>query len=381
MEKQNFDGEQKKRKEKRRLRRLRIMERISKKSGTTPGSLLYTGEKSPHDTIITNIQYSKDFLEESTAINIQDIDKMIEKPLNNWINFDYLHNTEIFNKLSELKIDIHPLVLEDILNIDQRPKVEDKEDYLFIVLKVFVYDDKYDDILVEQISMILGKNFLLTFKEASTDIFNQIKKRLSIEKTRLRQNNVDFLAYSLLDTIIDQNFQVLEKISDRIEFLEEEIIDNPTPETLQEIYGLKRKLAILRKSIWPMRDMISRLEKIESELIGSYLKLYFRDAYDHIIQIMDTVETLRDINSGLLDVYLSSISNRMNEVSIVLTIIATIFIPLSLLAGIYGMNFKYMPELEWQYGYFALILIMAIITAIIILYFKQKGWIMKKQRK
>jgi magnesium transporter len=291
-----------------------------------------------------------------------------------WINIDGLHQIEILEKIGEC-YGLHPLVLEDILNTDQRPKMEDYSNYIYIVLKMLDQGNKSNEIATEQISLILGPNFVFSFQEKEGDVFDPIRERIRNGKGRIRKMGADYLAYALLDSIVDNYFIILEKLSEKIEYLEEKLITRPTPETLQTIHHIKREMIFLRKAIWPLREVIGGLERNESSLIKESTKIYLRDIYDHTIQTIDTIETFRDMVSGMLDIYLSSVSNRLNSVMKVLTIIATIFMPLTFLAGIYGMNFKYMPELEWGWGYPVLWLIMIGIGIFMLAYFKKKNWL------
>ncbi len=232
-----------------------------------------------------------------------------------------------------------------------------------------------NEILTEQVSLILGPNFVLSFQENVGDVFDQIRERIRSGKGKIRKMGADYLVYTLLDAIVDNYFIILEKIGEQIEFIEERLIINPASDTLNTIHKLKREMLFLRKSVWPLREVISGMERGESSLIKGTTKIYLRDVYDHNIQIIDTIETLRDMLSGMLDIYLTSISNRLNAVMKVLTIIATIFMPLTFLAGIYGMNFKYMPELEWKWGYPLILLIMSTIGISMLFYFKRKKWL------
>jgi magnesium transporter len=269
----------------------------------------------------------------------------------------------------------HPLVLEDIMHTGQRPKMEDFGDYLFVVLKMLQYEEAANETRTEQVSLILGNNYVVSFQEDEGDVFDLIRDRLRTDRGRIRKMGADYLLYSLLDAIVDNYFMVLEKIGEKIEDIEDDLVKNPTPEVLQTIHQMKRELLYLRKSVWPLREVISRLERWESPLIDQSIDIYLRDVYDHTIQVIDALETFRDMLSGMLDIYLSSVSNRMNEVMKVLTIIATIFIPLTLIAGIYGMNFKYMPELETPWGYPMVYVIMLGVSLVMLMYFRRKRWI------
>ncbi|MDT8271589.1 MAG: magnesium/cobalt transporter CorA, partial [Desulfomonilia bacterium] len=248
------------------------------------------------------------------------------------------------------------------------------ENYLFIVLKMLYLDDEDTGIQYEQVSLILGKNFVLSFQEAQQDVFEPLRDRIRTGKGRIRKMGADHLAYALLDAIVDHYYVVLEKLSDDIEALEEILVSNPSRETLQTIHGMKNEMLFLRKSIWPLREVLASLARAESSLIQANTVIYLRDVYDHTIQVVDTIEMFRDMISGMLDTYLSSISNRMNEVMKVLTIFASIFIPLTFIAGIYGMNFAYMPELEWRWSYPLLWGIMITLGVSMVIYFRNKKW-------
>ena len=267
-----------------------------------------------------------------------------------------------------------PLVLEDIMNTDQRPKMEDFGDYVYIVLKMLSLNDR-GEVAAEQVSLILGKNFVLSFREQHSDIFDPIVERIKSGKGFIRKAGAGYLAYALLDAVVDHYFVVLEKREEEIDTLEEEVIANATPRTLQRIHKLRRELIFLRKAIFPFRNVISALERGESAFFDQTSRIYLRDIYDHTIHIIDTLETFRDLATGLLDIYLSSVSNRMNSVMRILTVIATIFMPLTFLAGVYGMNFKYMPELEWPWGYPAVLLLMATVGIGMQVYFRRKKWL------
>jgi magnesium transporter len=329
----------------------RLVERTSKKVGLPPGALVHIGEKKADKAKITIIDYDEAQFQEKDVETIEECFPLKDKPTVTWINVDGLHQAEILEQIGGC-LGVHPLVLEDILNTGQRPKMEDFDDYVFVVLKMLSSDR--NKITSEQISIVLGPDFVVSFQEREGDVY---------------------LAYALLDSVVDNYFIFLEKLGDEIEFLEEELVTNPTTETLQTIHDLKTEMVFLRKSVWPLREIISGLERGGSALIQESTLIYLRDVYDHTIQVIDTVETFRDMVSGMLDIYLSSISNRMNEVMKVLTIVATIFIPLTLIAGIYGMNFQYMPELGWRWGYPMVWLIMLAIGALMLVYFRRKRWL------
>ena len=352
----------------------KLIKKRSKKAGLPPGTLVHIGEKKAETLKITVMDYDESHFEEKGVKTIDECFIFKDKPTVTWINIDGLHQVEILEKLGEC-YGLHPLVLEDILNTDQRPKMEDYGEYIYIVLKDLDYDDKSSQIEPEQISLILGPNFVFSFQEREGDTFDTIRERLRNSKGRIRKMGADYLAYTLLDSIVDNYFIILEKLGEKIEFLEEKLVTQPTPETLQIIHHLKREMIFLRKAVWPLREVINGLERGESSLIKESTRIYLRDVYDHTIQTIDTIETYRDMVSGMLDIYLSSVSNRLNSVMKVLTIIATIFMPLTFLAGVYGMNFKFMPELEWRWGYPVIWLVMVGIGVCMLLYFRKKRWL------
>jgi len=352
----------------------RFIKKLSKKSGLPPGTPVYVGKKKDEKVKVTCITYEGDIFNEKQVKTIDECFPIKAKPAATWINVDGVHKLDHIENIGKL-LKIHPLVLEDIMHTGQRPKMEDFEDYLFIVLKMFQYDGKENVTKTEQVSLILSSNYLISFQEDEGDVFDLIRERIRTDRGRIRKMGVDYLAYSLIDAIVDNYFMVLEKIGESIEDIEDEMIKNPTPEVLQTIHSLKRELIFLRKSVWPLREVISKLERWESPIINKSIDIYLRDVYDHTIQVIDALETFRDMLSGMLDIYLTSVSNRMNEVMKVLTIIATIFIPLTLVAGIYGMNFKYMPELDAPWGYPMVYVIMLAISAVMLVYFRRKKWL------
>lgn len=279
---------------------------------------------------------------------------------------------DIIEKIGK-QFDIHPLVLEDILHTNQRPKIEDFGNYMYIVLKM-IYSNENNEINSEQISLIMGENFVISFQEIEGDTFEPVRKRIRSEKSRIRKMGPDYLTYALIDSIVDNYFIILEKIEDKLDLIEDEVVSSPTPDVLRNIHSLKWEMTYLRKSVWPLREVINSMTRTESNLIQESTRIYLRDLYDHTIQVIDTVETFRDILSGMLDVYLSSINNKMSEVMKFLTIIATIFIPLTFIAGVYGMNFEYMPELEWKWGYHLILSLMFLTVLTMVVYFKKKKW-------
>jgi magnesium transporter len=352
----------------------RIKSRI-KKIGLPPGSLIHIGDRCSVTPKITLLDYDESQFLEKEIGTIAECQPFKDQKTVTWINIDCIHDTKILEELGEV-FALHPLTLEDILNTDQRPKMEDFGEYIYIVLKTFsVPDDRPDEIFSDQISIILGSGFVISFQEKETDLFKLIRERIKAGKGRLRKSGADYLVYALMDVIVDNYFWILEKLGEKIDVTEESLIKNPSTETLNAIQHLKREMLFLRKSVWPLRETISGLERIDSPLIHRSTGIFLRDVYDHTIQVIDTVETYRDMLSGMLDIYLSSISNRLNEVMKVLTIIATFFMPLTFLVGVYGMNFKYMPELEWRWGYLTLWALMITIAIVMLIYFKKRKWL------
>ena len=351
----------------------RLIKKISKKIGLSPGTLSFVGKKKIEKTTISILDYDQEKFDEKEAKKIEECFPFKDTPTVTWLNIDGLHDTEIIDKIGK-HYDIHPLVLEDILNTGQRPKIEIFDDYIFIVIKMLTFDEKEFKITSEQVSIILGKNFVISFQEQPGDIFNPLRERIRKGKGRIRKMNSDYLTYALLDIVIDYYFNILEKVGEKIEDFEEDLMIEPKSDTLNEIYRLKREVLFLRKSVWPLREAVSKLERSESSLINKKTVPYLRDLYDHTIQVIDTVETSRDLLSGMLDLYLSSVSNKMNEVMKVLTIFAAIFIPLTFIAGIYGTNFEFIPELKWHFGYFAMWSVMIIIGGVMLFYFRRKKW-------
>jgi len=356
------------------MKKTKPIKKQLKKAGLPPGTLVHVGEKRAEAIRITYIDYDEQNIEEKQISNIEECFPFKKTPTVTWINIDGLHEVEVIEKLGT-QFELHPLMLEDILHTSQRPKFEDFEKYFFIVLKMLSYDDANQMVEEEQVSLVLAENFVISFQERIGDVFDPVRDRIRNSKGRIRKMGADYLCYSLIDAVVDNYFSILEKIGEKIESMEEKLVSDPTEKMLQQIHKLKREMITLRKSVWPLRELISGLQRSESSLIGETTDIYLRDTYDHTIQVIDTVESFRDMVSGMLDIYLSSISNRMNAVMKVLTIIATIFIPLTFVAGIYGMNFEYMPELHWRWGYGIIWLVFVVIVTIMVIYFRRKKWL------
>lgn len=323
---------------------------------------------------ITIIDYDEARVQERVPESVEECRKFKDATSVTWINVDGLGDIETLAKLGAV-FDLHPVLIEDVMNTHHRPKLEDMGAYMLMVLQMVYYDTNNDEEVSEQISIILGPNYVISFQEElGRDVFDRLRERIKNGKGQTRKKGPDYLVYAMIDAIVESYFGVLEKIGDDIENIEDELIARPQPDTVRLIHELKRKMIFMRKSAWPMREVITGLERGTSKLIRNATKIYLRDVYDHTIQVIDTIESYRDMISGMIDVYLSSMSNKMNEVMKVLTVIATIFIPLTFIASIYGMNFRYMPELQKPWGYPFVLGVMAVIGIIMLIFFKKKKW-------
>jgi magnesium transporter len=349
----------------------RFVWKREKKRGVPAGTLIHIGERKAEQVRISVLSYDETTLVEKECPTVEECLPFADGPAVTWLNVDGLHEPAVLQILGE-RLGIHPLVLEDILNTDQRPKTEDFGDYLFVVLKVFGGNNELE---AEQLSLIVGPNYVVSFQERGGDAFDPIRERIRSGKGRLRKMGADYLAYSLLDVAVDNYFVVLEQVGEKIASLEDELVTDPNPEALQAIHVLKREMVFLRKSVWPLREVVGGLQRGESALIRDSTRIFLRDVHDHTIQVMDMIEAFRDLLSGMLDTYLSSISNRMNEVMKVLTIIGTIFIPLTFIAGVYGMNFEHMPELGWPWAYPMIWVVMVLISVALVFFFRRKRWL------
>ncbi len=339
-----------------------------------PGTVTYVGRKEQVETLLEVIDYNAETYERFTSKTPEDAFKFEEEDRTTWINIDGLSNTAEIEKIGKY-YDLHPLIIEDIVNTNQRPKIDEYSDYFFIVAKMLYYreDGRLEN---EHISMVLGKNYVLTFQEAGGDVFEGVRERLSKAKGRIRSRGADYLVFALLDAIVDNYFVVVEEMSDKIEAMEERLFDpQPNDDITLEIQELKRTMLRLRRAVNPLREVVSRLEKMDHELVQEQTINYFKDLYDHMLQVSENIEIYREMTWGLMDMYMTSISNKMNEVMKVLTIMASIFIPLTFLAGIYGMNFDYMPELQYRFSYPILLIIMSVLIIGMLIYFRRKRWL------
>jgi magnesium transporter len=351
----------------------KIKKKTSAKVGLPPGSIIHVGEQKIEKVKITLTEYDEKNVETCEINSVEEIDPYTDTPQVTWVNVSGLHDTELIKQIGE-KFSIHPLVLEDILNTETRPKIEMTDDYIFIAMKMLTYNSSEDQIDTEQVSFILGNSFVFSFLEKSDNIFNPIKDRITNNYGRVRKQASDYLFYALMDVVVDQYFLLLEQIEQNIELLDDEVITNADRSQIEKIYNLKNKLLLTRRSLWPLRELFTRLIREESKLINKKIVPYLRDLLDHTIQITETIELQREITNGLMETHLSMMSFKMNEVMKVLTVIATIFIPLTFIVGIYGMNFPNMPEMKWPWAYFALWGVMIGVVLFMLFYFKRKKW-------
>jgi magnesium transporter len=319
------------------------------------------------------MRYGADLCEEKTLSTVAECKPDDKGQYVTWFDVDGVHHTELLEEFGRV-FELHPLVMEDIVNTSQRPKLEDFDKYIFVALKMITYDRKTRTVSSEHVSLVLGDSYVISFQEDPGDVFEPVRNRIRSGKGRIRKSGADYLFYALLDAVVDYYFEVLEQLSDDIEELEQEVVERATSITLRNVHNLKREMILLRRSVWPIREAVNMLVRDESELVTDSTRLFLRDLYDHTIQVIDTVETLRDILSGLLDVYLSSLSNRMNEIMKVLTIMSSIFIPLTFIVGVYGMNFKYMPELDSPWGYPSVWIVMVLTALGLLALFRKKRW-------
>jgi magnesium transporter len=341
--------------------------------GLPPGTPVYVGRERTGPVKVSVFDFDADRVEERAEVPLADCAPMRDSATTTWIDVDGVHVAGVVEELCG-HFGIHPLVVEDIVNTAQRPKVEDHEGYLYLVVRMLRRDAE-GELRSEQVSILLGPHWVISFQEEPGDVFEPVRERIRTGKGRIRKSGPDYLAYALLDAVVDHYFVVFEPYGDRVEELEADLARNPDPEVLEAIHRLKRELIGVRRAVWPLREALSALARTESPLVRKQTGVFLRDVYDHAVQVIDTVEAFRDTVSGLLDLYLSSVSNRMNEVMKVLTIIATIFIPLTFIAGIYGMNFRFMPELLWRWGYFGALGVMAAVAIGMVVYFRRKRWL------
>jgi magnesium transporter len=350
------------------------MEGHKKKVGQPPGTLHHTGEKLIQEPIVTIIDFDQQEFNQHNHASCDECVPLERTDVVRWIHVQGVHDIDLIQKIGS-NFNIHPLILEDIVHTHQRPKLEMLSDSIYVIFRTFEYSNEDKVLDSEQLSFLLGNHYLLSFQESEKPLFEQIKNRISNNLGRIRRSSSDYLAYSLFDLITDQYFVILDELSERIEVLEDEVAEVPTDETIQEIHSLKRDIITLRRNIWPIRDITSRLLREGSGLIETSTQMYLRDLNDHVVQINDLLETYRETLTGIMDIYLSKVSNRLNEVMKVLTVISTIFIPLTLIASIYGMNFRVMPELDIPWSYPFVLIVMISLGITLAVYFRRKRWI------
>lgn len=351
-----------------------IKHKNTPKVGKPPGSLIYLGPKKDVPVSIKVIEYNQESFRETTLDPSAPEIKIQQEGQFTWVDVTGLHDIRMIENIGKIA-NIHSLTLEDLLNVNQRPKIDIFHTYIYIVIQLLKFDEEHNTVESEQLSLVLGNNYVMTFLESPSDIFEVLKTRMRNHTGKIRNSSADYLAYAILDVVVDDYYDVIEKIGEQIEAFEEVLMLHPHKMQIQEIYSLKRELLELRKAVWPIREIITKLDKDGTDIIKEKTTLYLRDLYDHSIQIIETAEIYRDLTSGLVDMYMSSTSHKLNEIIKVLTILSSIFIPLTFIAGVYGMNFKHMPELEWHYGYYLCLTGMGILAVIMILYFKVKKWI------
>ncbi len=348
--------------------------RRSKKSGLEPGTPVYIGENRSDHVHVDLMFYHQNAFEEHHDVDIETLRHFHEKEGCIWVNVVGVHDVTLLRTLGDV-FQLHPLTVEDIANTDQRPKYEDYPNYIFCVLNMIQYDEKAQELALEHLSFVTGDQFMISFQEEAGDVFDHVRERFRQNKGKLRQANSDRCMYALIDAVVDGYFVALEKLGDGIDACEDALFANIEKVDLAEIHSFKREILDFRKSVWPLRDEISMLERTDSPLLSSETRLYLRDVYDHVIQIIDMLDSNINILSSIHDTYLSLSSNRMNEIMKILTTIATIFNPLTFIVGVYGMNFDVMPELHWAYGYAVCWLVMIIIAIGLIVLFKRSKWL------
>lgn len=322
----------------------------SKKAGLSPGSVVFVGEQKVAATTLRVVDYSASHCDEREIQSIDECFPLLASPSCTWVVIEGLQDIDMIKRIGH-HVGLHSLLLEDIVNTSQRPRIEGTDDHLFCVLKGLRTNRDTGMVAADQVTLVVGQNYVISFQEIHEEAFDAVLNRIRTPQGQHRRAGADYLAYSLLDALVDYYFGPLEVMADQLESLEQVVVDNPRPEALRQIHRLKRDVVMVRKTIWPMREVVAGLRRIQSSIMTEATRPYLADVYDHTVQVMETTESLRDVIGSLLDTYLSSVSNRMNEVMKVLTLIATVFIPLTFLAGVYGMNFDHMPELHWAWFY------------------------------
>ncbi|MBI5234176.1 MAG: magnesium/cobalt transporter CorA [Deltaproteobacteria bacterium] len=351
----------------------KLVKKRSRKAGLAPGTPVHIGKEKTGRIRVTAYLFDETGFEEREIKAVEECIAFKGGKGVAWIRVSGIHDIDSLERLGAT-FGLHALVLEDIVNTAQRPKKEDYGDYIYIVLKAMHQGDLNGEVFIEQVSIVVWEGLVISFEEGHTDLFGQLVERIKKSRERFARLGHDYLAYSLMDTVVDNYFAILERLGDGIDGLEDELVGQPTPDTLAKIRAFKNEIVFLLKTLWPLRELISGLERGESKFMGEHVRLYLRDVYDHTIEIIETVETLREMVSGMIDIYLSSTNFRTGEIMKVLTVIATIFMPLTFIVGIYGMNFRYMPELERPWAYPMLLVSMLLAGLSMVFWFKRKGW-------
>lgn len=351
----------------------KLFQKRSGKIGLPPGTIVHLGDHATGQTACSQITYNTHKCCRSDAIDPGQID-ITDTTSTTWVRVEGINHTEVIEQIGA-GLGVHGLTLEDIVNTDQRPKLDDFDDYLFVVIKTLPYDKDTAQVNPQQCSFLVGSNWLVSFHEQDASLFEPIVQRINIGKGPIRSAGAGYLLYALIDAIVDHYYITLEQIGEHIEQLERYVLEQPDPAVLRKVHDLRAELIAVRKVLWPLREIVSSLCRYDSDLVSPNVHVYMRDVYDHVIHVMERLDAFYEMTTALLDTYMSNNANRMNEVMKVLTIIATIFIPLTFIAGIYGMNFTNMPELHWQHGYFIILSVMGVLGIVMFIFFKRRHWL------
>lgn len=352
----------------------RLIKSAAKKSGLAPGSLVYTGSAKNLPAKLNVIRYSLEHVEEQSLTTLDEIVALNKYTGVTWIDIDGISDIQMLEKLGK-HFHLHPLIVEDIVSVEQRPKLVEYDNCIYIVMQMITHDEKKSKISTEQLSIIVTGDTVLTFQDGPEDVLEPVRKRIRAAIGRIRKMGTDYLAYALIDAVVDHYFVVLEQIGGRIETLEDEVVKHQSALVVQDIHAMKREIIYLRRSVWPLRDAINGFREVASDLVSEDIDVFLHDLDDHILRIIDVLETYRDMLGTVLEIYMSSISLKMNAVMKVLTVISTIFIPLTFIVGLYGMNFtEQMPEFHWRWSYVAVWILMLGISGTMLVYFKKKDW-------
>ena len=351
----------------------KFVPRVSEK-GTPPGTVQYVGIPRTEKTKIELIEYNESEIAEYVIERPDQLKKFLQTDNIKWIRVTGVHDVDLIARIGEI-FHISQLELEDLSNTTERPRMEERDNYIFLIFKALLLNPEDKEVSIEQVSLILGEKFVLSFHETEPKLFDELRTRILNSKGRVRKMKSDYLVFALADVMIDQYFYILEDIGNTIETIESELIINPDSANQEAIYRIKRRLVYVGRTIWPVRELINEVERSDHPMIHEESRIYFRNIYDHTVQIVETLDSLRDLTSSMMDLYLSSVSLKLNEIMKVLTIFSALFIPLTFFAGVYGMNFKFLPELEWRWGYAMFWVICVTATILMLFYFKRKRWL------